>query len=173
MNPNVALVISGMFHFRSGVLSKLHLHLSSICSSELLLILENFVVHVYTYTICLLGNASKLLEENNISCRSSVTIQHKSHLLTKNFHSNHAMAVITLLNNWQLGSCTIRGCFYSRMEWWPSSSRIKLGWWAVSRSKINLLKHWLSFQLLYWLHVCQQSKQRYKGAQFVSLVLSH
>lgn len=53
MNPNVALVISGIFHFQSGVLSKLQL--SSICSSELLSILENFVVHVYNYTICLLG----------------------------------------------------------------------------------------------------------------------
>lgn len=74
MNLNVVLVILGMFYFRSGVLFKLFLYLSLICSFELLLIFENFVVYVYIYIICLFGNVLKLLEENNIFCRLLVII---------------------------------------------------------------------------------------------------
>lgn len=108
----------------------------NLSSFELLLILTREFCDTSTCFLALslcFANYPQSLEE--VSCWSSVTTEPKSNLLTKNFHSHHPMAVITFLSNWQLRCCCIRRDFYSRMKWWPSSSRIKLGWWAVSRSR--------------------------------------
>ena len=106
----------------------------NLSSSELLFILTREFCDTST---CFLALSLCFTKIEEVSCWLSVTPEHKSNLLTKNFHSHHPMVVVTLLSNWQLRCCCIRRNFYSRMKWWPTSSRIKLGWWAVSRSKTN------------------------------------